>query len=84
MEYLTDTLYNGFYGFEAMTKRDLNSVICGKCGVVGKTYFGDGNEKNCCNLREVSKKDLKLVLKSKLKHKCTKRSEYAPTIERKQ
>ena len=54
MEYLTYVLYNAFYGFEAMTVRDLNDAICGECGIVGKVYYGDGNEKNCCSLNEVS------------------------------
>ena len=50
---MVDVLYNGFYGFEAMTKRDFNSVICGVCGIIGDCYLGDGNEKNCCTLDEV-------------------------------
>jgi len=54
LDYLTKVLYDGFYGFEAMTVRDLNDAICGHCGIVGKVYFGDGNEKNCCSLKDVS------------------------------
>ncbi len=52
-EYLTEVLYNGFYGFEAMTERNLNDTICGLCGIVGQVYLGDGNEKNCCSMVEV-------------------------------
>eukprot|EP00794_Sanderia_malayensis_P020874 gene20874-22926_t len=58
-KYIVGLLYNGFYGFEAMTKRDLNSVICGICGIVGEVYFGDGNEKNCCTLNEIDYKNMK-------------------------
>lgn len=36
-----------------MTMRDLDSVICGICGVAGEVYLGDGNEKNCCDISEV-------------------------------
>ena len=50
---LVDILYNGFYGFEIMTKRNLNDVIGGKFGEVGRVYFGDENEKNCCSMKEV-------------------------------
>eukprot|EP00794_Sanderia_malayensis_P020744 gene20744-22773_t len=58
-KYIVGLLYNGFYGFEAMTKRDLNSVICGICGIVREVYFGDGNEKNCCTLNEIDYKNMK-------------------------
>eukprot|EP00794_Sanderia_malayensis_P009096 gene9096-10067_t len=54
LEYLTEVLYSGFYGFEAMTERTLDDTICGLCGIVGKVYLGDGNEKNCCSLNEIS------------------------------
>ncbi len=47
------TLYKGFFGFESMTERSMDDVICGICGVVGELYLGDGNEKNCCSLNEV-------------------------------
>uniref|UniRef100_A0A7M5U5J6 Uncharacterized protein n=2 Tax=Clytia hemisphaerica TaxID=252671 RepID=A0A7M5U5J6_9CNID len=42
----------GFFGFEAMTVRDLQDAICGHCGIAGKVYFGDGNEKNCCSIKD--------------------------------
>ena len=48
------TVYNGYYCFEAITERDLDSVICGVCGVIGEVYLGDGNEKNCCSNGNVS------------------------------
>ena len=54
MEYLVDVLYSGFYAFEAITERDINKVICGHCGIIGKVYYGDGNEKNCCTNKDVS------------------------------
>jgi hypothetical protein len=31
----------------------LDSVLCGICGITGEVYFGDGNEKNCCDISEV-------------------------------
>lgn len=52
---IKDLLYNGFYAYEALTPRDLNSVICGICGIAGEIYLGDGNEKNCCSNKHVSK-----------------------------
>jgi len=52
---LKDLLYNGFYAYEALTPRDLNSVICGICGIAGEIYLGDGNDKNYCNNKHVSK-----------------------------
>ena len=36
-----------------MTKQNLNDVICGKCGVVERAYFGDGNEKSCSSMKQV-------------------------------
>ena len=36
-----------------MTKREVNESICGICGIIGEIYFGDGNEKICCNVSEV-------------------------------
>ena len=53
-KYITLLLYNGFYAFELMSERSLDSVICGVCGTVGQVYYGDGNEKNCCNIDKVS------------------------------
>jgi hypothetical protein len=53
LENIANHLYNGFYCFEAITERDLDSVLCGICGITGEVYFGDGNEKNCCNISEV-------------------------------
>ena len=49
-EYVVHVLYNGFYYFEMI---NLDDTICGICGVVGETYFGDGNEKNCYSQKEV-------------------------------
>ena len=54
LDYLLRLLYNGCYGFEAMTVREMDSVVCGICGIIGELYLGDGNEKNCCSLHEVS------------------------------
>lgn len=53
LENIATHLYNGFYCFEAMTERNLDDSICGICGVIGEVYFGDGNEKNCCDISEV-------------------------------
>ena len=50
---MVDNLNDGFYKFEALTKRDLNDMICGRCGIVGRVYFGKGNEKNCCTTKDV-------------------------------
>ena len=47
-------IYNAFYCFEALTLRNLDDVVCGLCGVVGKVYLGDGNAKNCCSVAAVS------------------------------
>ena len=52
--YIEQLMYNGYYGFEAMTERNLDDSICGLRGIAGQVYFGDGNEKNCCSLSEVS------------------------------
>ncbi|KAJ7339476.1 high mobility group [Desmophyllum pertusum] len=52
-KYMTGLFYNGFYAFELLSNRCLDSVICGICGVVGHAYFGDGNEKNCCSIDAV-------------------------------
>ena len=51
-KYITLLLYNGFYAFKLMSERSLD--ICGVCGTVGQVYYGDGNEKNCCNIDKVS------------------------------
>jgi hypothetical protein len=53
VENVANYLYQGYYCFEAMTERDLDSVICGICGIIGEVYLGDGNEKNCCSIGEV-------------------------------
>ncbi|XP_066919083.1 HMG domain-containing protein 3-like isoform X1 [Clytia hemisphaerica] len=57
LQYIVDLLYNGYYGFEALTKRDLNGVICGLSGIAGKIYYGDGNEKNCCTMMNINIKE---------------------------
>ena len=51
---IANLLYNGFYCFEAITDCSLDDVICGVCGTIGELYLGDGNEKNCCSISEVS------------------------------
>ena len=56
IEYLKDIVYNGFMAFEAMTERNLESVICGICGVCPEVCLGDGNEKNCCDNSQVGKR----------------------------
>ena len=52
-KYLQKLVYNGFYCFELLTERRLDDGICGVCGTIGQCYFGDGNQKNCCSLKEV-------------------------------
>ena len=64
LEYLTRLLYDGFYGFEMRTARNLNDAICGLCGLVGKVYYGDGNEKNCCSMKEVRLKYFIIITKN--------------------
>jgi len=44
LRWIKELLYNGFYAFEALTPRDLDSVICGICGIAGEIYLGDGKE----------------------------------------
>ncbi|XP_066931534.1 HMG domain-containing protein 3-like [Clytia hemisphaerica] len=56
-KYHLEILYDGYYGFECMTLRSLDDVICGYCGIAGKIYFGDGNEKNCCGLKGIDVSD---------------------------
>ena len=51
--YLQELVYNGFFGFEMMTERNLNDAICGICGIVPEICLGDGNEKNCCSVAQV-------------------------------
>ena len=53
LDYVSDLLYNGFYCFEMLTVRSLDSQICGICGVLGEVYLGDGNQKNCCSRNEI-------------------------------
>ena len=54
LRYLSALQYNGFYGYELLTERSQDSVICGICGVIGQVHFGDGNEKNCCSVEMLS------------------------------
>ena len=44
-----------FYSFEALTRRNRDDVVCGLCDTVGEVYYGDGNSKNCCIVKVVSK-----------------------------
>ena len=48
--YLTGKLYDGYFAFEVLTKRDWDSAICGICGVCPIFESGDGNAKNCTPL----------------------------------
>ena len=50
---MADLLYNGFYCYEMLVVRDLDSVICGLCGVCPEVCLGDGNEKNSCKNEQV-------------------------------
>ncbi|XP_028417001.1 HMG domain-containing protein 3-like [Dendronephthya gigantea] len=40
--------------FETITERNLDSVVCGICGVCPEVCLGDGNEKNCCNNSQIT------------------------------
>lgn len=48
-------MYNVFYSFEVLIWRNMDDVVCGLCGIVGEFYYGDGNLKNCCIVKGVSK-----------------------------
>lgn len=52
---MCDVMYNAFYSFEALTRRNMDDVVCGLCGTVGEVYYGDGNSKNCCTVKGVSR-----------------------------
>ena len=42
-DYLEAKLYNGFYAFEALTKRDPSQIVCGICGDIPDMLFGEGS-----------------------------------------
>ena len=56
-QYLEQKLYDGYFGFEATTKREWDDGVCGICGVAPVFMSGDGNSKNCTPLKrnQVSK-----------------------------
>ncbi len=47
-----EKLYDGYFGFEALTERNWDSAICGICGVCPIFESGDGNVKNCTPISE--------------------------------
>ena len=49
--YLQRKLYDGYFSFEACTKRDWNQSIGGICGIAPVFESGDGNSKNCTPLK---------------------------------
>ena len=55
VDYICDVLYNAFYSFEALTQSNMDDVVCGLCGTEGEVYYGDGNSKNSCTVKGVSK-----------------------------
>ena len=57
VRYLSEKLYDGYFGFESLTVRDWNEAVCGICGVCPILESGDGNCKNCTPL----KKDMVIV-----------------------
>ena len=75
--YIEDLLYNGF---EMITERNLDDVVCGVCGVFPEICLGDGNKKigtHCihvaCHLKPYDV--LTLILQSisdNFDHKCYK------------
>ena len=36
-----------------ISKRSLDDVVCGICGICPEVCLGDGNEKNCCSNSQV-------------------------------
>ena len=40
MDYLEQKLYNAFYAFEALTKRESDQLVCGICGDIPDMLFG--------------------------------------------
>ena len=50
--YLERILYNGYFAFETLTRRDWNHSICGICGIAPTFESGDGNAKNCTALKK--------------------------------
>ena len=36
--YLGDVMYNAFYCFELLTRRDMDDVVCGLCGTIGTIW----------------------------------------------
>ena len=75
--YIEDLLYNGF---EMITERNLDDVVCGVCGIFPEICLGDGNKKigtHCihvaCHLKPYDV--LTLILQSisdNFDHKCSK------------
>lgn len=45
--YLGEKLYDGYFTFEVLTRRNWDAAICGICGVCPIFESGDGNAKNC-------------------------------------
>ncbi len=50
VRYLNEKLYDGYFAFEVLTKRNWDSAICGICGVSPIFESGDGNVKNCTSI----------------------------------
>ena len=55
VDYLGDVMYNAFYCFGLLTRRNMDDVVCGLCGTIGTVCFGDGNAKNYCSVSGVSR-----------------------------
>lgn len=49
LRYLQEKLYDGYFAFEALTRREWNNAICGIAPIFES---GDGNCKNCVPLRK--------------------------------
>lgn len=52
LRYLQEKLYDGYFAFEALTRRNWDSAICGICGIAPVFESGDGNCKNCVPLKK--------------------------------
>ena len=46
VRYLSERLYDGYFGFEVLTRRNWDEAVCGICGICPLFESGDGNCKN--------------------------------------
>ena len=65
LKYLEEKLYDGYFAFEAATRRDWDDAICGICGTAPVFESGDGNCKNCVPIKRGQ------VYNYSYQHNCT-------------